>query len=98
MELLNEAATLALSGLSRSTLHRYVAAGKFPAPTKPDGWHLGWGKDEVEDWILAHAVAQDATSLKTMPFVDLIALARSTDPCLAGRLFPSATAVLRRAA
>jgi predicted DNA-binding transcriptional regulator AlpA len=98
MELLNEAATLALSGLPRSTLHRYVATDKFPAPRKPDGWHLVWDKGEVADWALARAVVKDAANFKTIPALDLAAMARSIDPSLANRLFPSATAVLRGAA
>lgn len=97
-ELLNEAATLALSGLSRSTLHRYVVANKFPSPLKPDGWHLVWVKSDVEEWLLARAILQDAIGLNAQPVLDLVALARSVDPILAGRLFPRTSDVLRRAA
>ena len=98
MQLLNENATLALSGLPRTTLRRYVAAGNFPPPVKSDGWHIVWRLDEVEDWILARAVAEGGQNFKAVPALDLVALARTVDPGLACRLFPSAETILRRAA
>jgi prophage regulatory protein len=98
MQLINENATLALSGLSRTTLRRYVAAGKFPAPIKSDGWHIVWQLAEVEAWVLARAVVEGGQNFKAVPALDLVALARSIDPALARRLFPSAADVLKRAA
>lgn len=98
MQLLNENAVLALANLARTTLRRWVKAGKFPAPIKSDGWHIVWRLDEVEDWALARAVVEGGQNFKAAPALDLIALARAVDPALAGRLFPSASGVLRRAA
>lgn len=89
-DLLNEAAALALTGLSRSTFQRLVKTGRFPAPLRPDGWHTLWVRSEVEDWLLARAVVSAGENFKALPAADLVLLARSVDPVLATRLFPSA--------
>ncbi|WP_084783894.1 AlpA family transcriptional regulator [Marinobacterium aestuarii] len=40
------------TGLSRSTIYRYVADGSFPKPVPLGGRVVGWVDSEVTDWIL----------------------------------------------
>lgn len=41
-----------VTGLSRSTLNRLVAAGEFPAPISlGPGRAVGWISDEVQQWL-----------------------------------------------
>lgn len=45
--------TMALSGLSRTTLWRLEGAGNFPARRRLSVGAVGWLKSEVEAWIEA---------------------------------------------
>lgn len=45
--------TIALSGLSRTTLWRLEGAGNFPARRRLSVGAVGWLKSEVEAWIEA---------------------------------------------
>ncbi len=47
----------AMTGLRRSTLYAYIAAGTFPRPVKLGERSVGWVEAEVEEWI-AQAVAR----------------------------------------
>jgi predicted DNA-binding transcriptional regulator AlpA len=40
-----------ITSLSRPTLHRRIAAVRFPAPVKPDGRASGWTAQALQDWI-----------------------------------------------
>lgn len=42
-----------LTGLSRSTIDRQVAAGKFPRPVYPTQCTTAWRSDELDAWIEA---------------------------------------------
>jgi prophage regulatory protein len=39
------------SGLARSTVYKYVAAGTFPKPVPLGGRAVAWVQGEVEAWI-----------------------------------------------
>ena len=38
-------------GISRSTLWRYVVAGKFPKPVKPTPSTIGWCQSDMSRWL-----------------------------------------------
>jgi len=47
------------TGLARSTIYKYVAEGRFPAPIALSERCSGWVLSEVEDWILAKIEERD---------------------------------------
>lgn len=51
---------MALTGLARSTVYKYVEAGTFPQPVPLGGRSVGWVEQEVEDWVLARIEERDA--------------------------------------
>ena len=51
---------MALTGLARSTIYKYVEAGTFPQPVPLGGRSVGWVEQEVEDWVLARIEERDA--------------------------------------
>lgn len=41
-----------VTGLSRATLYRLIAAGEFPAPVRlTAGYAVGWRASEVREWL-----------------------------------------------
>lgn len=58
---------LALVGVSRSTLYRWVALGLFPQPRSltPTGSTVAWSAAEVHAWIAAKLATNDGTSAGT---------------------------------
>ena len=53
----------AMTGLRRSTLYAYIAAGTFPRPVKLGERSVGWVEAEVEEWI-AQVVARREAEAK----------------------------------
>lgn len=52
------------TGLSRSSLYKYIADGDFPKPVALGERCVGWVESEVHDWILARIEDRDnATAL-----------------------------------
>ena len=47
------------TGLSRSTIYKYVSEGTFPEPVHLGGRTVGWVNHEIEDWIIAKVEARD---------------------------------------
>ncbi len=43
------------TSLSRSTIYREVASGRFPKPHKLSLGRVGWLRSEVEAWMAARA-------------------------------------------
>lgn len=41
------------TGLARSTIYKYIAAGTFPKPVPLGGKSVGWVDEEVQDWVMA---------------------------------------------
>lgn len=41
----------ARTGLSRSTLYAYIAAGQFPAPVALGARAVGWYEGDIESWL-----------------------------------------------
>ncbi len=46
-------ATMARTGLSRSTLHCLLSKNEFPKPIKLSERTVGWIESEIEDWLTA---------------------------------------------
>ena len=61
---LNEHQVLPLARISRPTLHRKVNAGLFPAPERPDGWHLVWDESSVLAWRRREDASAELKSLR----------------------------------
>lgn len=45
------------TGLGRSSIYQFVAAGRFPAPIQLGGHSVGWLEEEVDLWIEARIAA-----------------------------------------
>ncbi|MEQ6328891.1 AlpA family transcriptional regulator [Pseudomonas chengduensis] len=50
---------LSATGLSRSTLYKYISEGTFPKPVSLGDRCVGWLDSEVFDWILARVEERD---------------------------------------
>jgi prophage regulatory protein len=46
-----------ITGLGRSTLYAYIAAGKFPRPLRLGVRAVGWSSDAVFQWLAERDVA-----------------------------------------
>jgi prophage regulatory protein len=58
LTILRLAAVMARTGLARSTVYAYVAAGTFPEPIQLGSANaVGWIESEVNEWILAQVRA-----------------------------------------
>lgn len=47
------------TGLSRSTVYKYIAEGTFPRPVHLGDRCVGWVESEVDEWIMARIEARD---------------------------------------
>ncbi|MAN52124.1 MULTISPECIES: helix-turn-helix transcriptional regulator [unclassified Marinimicrobium] len=48
-----------LTGLSRSTIYKYIEDGLFPRSVSLGGRAVAWVEQEVHDWILARIEERD---------------------------------------
>jgi prophage regulatory protein len=48
------------TSLSRASVYREIAAGRFPKPVPLTGGRKGWVEAEVNAWIVACIAARDA--------------------------------------
>ncbi len=56
------------TGLSRSTLYKYIGEGRFPSPVSLGDRSVGFLDNEVFDWILAKIEERDlAEGTSTRP-------------------------------
>ena len=53
----------ARTGLSRSTIYKYVSLGLFPRPVHLSKRLIGFVEDEVQDWIAARVAVSRTRSL-----------------------------------
>lgn len=58
-KILKAPATSAKSGLSLSTMYRFIGQGKFPKPVKLGEAASGWLEDEIDDWITKRREKRD---------------------------------------
>lgn len=54
----------ALTGLPKSTLYDYLAAGTFPAPVKLSARSVAWRLEEVREWIESRVSSRPALAGK----------------------------------
>jgi prophage regulatory protein len=55
-------------GLSRSTVNKKIAAGKFPRPIKPSGNRCSrWLASEIQGYIADAVIARDCAQSPTVP-------------------------------
>ncbi|MAR56962.1 MAG: AlpA family transcriptional regulator [Rickettsiales bacterium] len=55
----------ARTGLSRSTIYRYIDAGAFPRPVSLGARAIGWFEGQVDEWIESRATTSiPATKLE----------------------------------
>lgn len=47
------------TGLSRSTVYKYISERTFPKPVSLGDRSVGWIESEVNDWILARIEERD---------------------------------------
>ena len=38
-------------GLGRSTIYRWMDAGKFPKPVQLGGYAVAWAQEDIDEWI-----------------------------------------------
>lgn len=50
-----------LTGISRSTIYKYISDNEFPIPVPLGDRCVGWLESEVHGWILARVAERDKT-------------------------------------
>ncbi len=58
MKILRLKAVMEMTGLARSTIYKYIAAGQFPKQTKLGLRCVGWLREEIEAWITERSDAR----------------------------------------
>lgn len=53
-----------VTGLSRSSIYRQVAAEQFPAPVRLSSNSIGWRDTDIDDWISARPAAVGSSNVK----------------------------------
>jgi prophage regulatory protein len=61
MRLIKLKEVLHMTGLSRATVYRFMAAGGFPMKVELGGNSVAWVESEVEDWINEKIGKRDAS-------------------------------------
>ncbi|ELP5728321.1 AlpA family transcriptional regulator [Vibrio vulnificus] len=51
---------LAMTGLSRSSMYRFIEENQFPAQVQLGGRAVAWVESEVQEWIQQRAAARYA--------------------------------------
>lgn len=64
-QILRLAGVMAMTGLSRSSLYKYIGEGTFPTPVQLGPRSIGFYRHEIEGWLVsrvrglkAHAVSR----------------------------------------
>jgi prophage regulatory protein len=60
MKVLRLHQVMATTGLSRSTIYKYISEKLFPKPLPLGERSVGWLESEVHDWLLARLEERDA--------------------------------------
>ncbi|MDL0433672.1 AlpA family transcriptional regulator [Marinobacter sp. TBZ242] len=63
MRLIKLAKVMNVTGLSRSTIYKYISGGCFPKPVSLGIRNVAWVESEVEDWILEKIKKRDEGDL-----------------------------------
>jgi prophage regulatory protein len=48
------------TGLARSTIYKFIAAGTFPKSVPLGGKSVGWVDEEIQEWVKAKIEERDA--------------------------------------
>lgn len=48
------------TGLARSTIYKFIAAGTFPKAVPLSGKSVGWVDQEIQEWVKAKIEERDA--------------------------------------
>lgn len=59
MRILRLAEVREKTGLTKSTIYKYVGLGMFPRPISLGGRSVGWIDSEVHEWLLEKQVDRD---------------------------------------
>ncbi len=51
---------ISTTGLSRSTIYKYIKENTFPKPVDLGGRAVGWVEEEVTDWVLTRIEMRDS--------------------------------------
>jgi prophage regulatory protein len=49
------------TGLGRSSIYKFIAAGTFPKPVSLGDRAVGWVDYEIEEWIVQRVAERDKT-------------------------------------
>ncbi|WP_134018180.1 helix-turn-helix transcriptional regulator [Modicisalibacter xianhensis] len=67
MRLIKLAKVMDNTGLSRSTIYKYISDGSFPKPVSLGVRNVAWVESEVEDWILERIRERDDEAALVVP-------------------------------
>lgn len=59
MRIIRLSEVLTSTGLTRSTIYRYIASDCFPKPVSLGDRAVGWIEEEVQEWVLARIEERD---------------------------------------
>jgi prophage regulatory protein len=59
MRIIRLSEVLAITGLARSTVYKYIGERCFPKPVSLGDRAVGWVESEVHDWVLARIEERD---------------------------------------
>lgn len=59
MKVIRLAKVVDITGLARSTIYKYIAAGEFPRPIALGARRVGWIDKEIDDWIINRISLRD---------------------------------------
>ena len=48
------------TGLARSTIYKFIAAGTFPKSVPLGGKSVGWVDEEIQEWVKAKIEERDS--------------------------------------
>lgn len=63
MRLIKLKEVLHITGLSRSTVYRFMSAGGFPMKVELGGNSVAWVESEIEEWISEKIERRDTTEI-----------------------------------
>lgn len=59
MRLIRLKEVMAMTGLARATVYKYIKKGIFPAAVSLGDRAVAWVESEIEEWILEHIAERD---------------------------------------
>ncbi|MBA3988524.1 MAG: transcriptional regulator [Idiomarina sp.] len=65
MKLIKIKEVMNVTTLSRATIYKYMASGRFPKPVSLGGRAVVWVKEEVEDWVAQRVSERDEETVKS---------------------------------